>query len=48
MTRLGEISKKMRKFLYLEEESDIVLIHVCIYEWLELVVFLSAYSSRAL
>lgn len=38
----------MRKFLYLEEESDIVLIHVCIFVSLELVVFLSASSSRAL
>lgn len=38
----------MRKFLYLEEESDIVLIYVCIAESLELVVFLSDSSSRAL
>lgn len=48
MTRLGEISKNMRKFLYLEEESDMVLIHVCIVDSLELVVFLSDSSSRAL
>lgn len=48
MTRLGEISKKMRKFHYLEEESDMVLIHVCIAESLELVGFLSDSSSRGL
>lgn len=50
MTRHGEISKNMRKFLYLEEESDKILIHVCIAESesLELVVFLSDSSSRAL
>lgn len=40
MTRLGEISKNMRKFLYLEEESDIVLIRVYVFESLVLVVFL--------
>lgn len=38
----------MRKFLYVEEKSDIVLIHVCIAESQELVVFLSDNSSRAL
>lgn len=48
MTRLGEISKNMRKFLYLEEESDMVLIRVCIAESLELVAFLSDSSSRGL
>lgn len=48
MTRLGEISKNMRKFLYLEEESDMVLIRVCIAESLELVALLSDSSSRGL
>lgn len=45
---LEKLQKTLRNFRYLEEESDVIPIHVCIVESLELVGFLGDSSSRAL